>query len=140
MKYFLPLLFIIACAAQPAAVTTTQENALDLGTFSLSLAVNDIQAAYAFYQQLGFEPVPNGGDLNQKWIILRNGSSKIGLFEGMFPSNTLTFNPADARALYRELAAQGTNFIMANGMEADSGPCSFMISDPDGNPILVDQY
>ena len=122
---------------------------MQLGNFSISLAVKDLQASKTFYAALGFEPA--GGDDEQGWTILRNGDCIIGLFQGMFEKNTLTFNPGwnakceqlddftDVRDLQRELKNQG----MALASEADessTGPASFMINDPDGNPILIDQH
>jgi len=122
---------------------------MELGAFSVSLAVKDIQKSKGFYQKLGFEPF--GGDASQGWLILKNGDHIIGLFQGMFEKNMLTFNPGwnqdaqnldsftDVRELQKKLRAQGVGF----GIEADestSGPGSFMIEDPDGNPIFVDQH
>ncbi len=122
---------------------------MQLGNFSVSLNVKDLQVSKAFYAALGFEPV--GADAEQGWTILKNGDCIIGLFQGMFEKNTLTFNPGwnakgellddftDVRDLQRELKSQG----MALASEADensTGPASFMIIDPDGNPILVDQH
>ena len=122
---------------------------MQLGNFSISLAVKDLQASKTFYVALGFEAI--GGDDEQGWTILRNGDCIIGLFQGMFEKNTLTFNPGwnakceqlddftDVRDLQRELKNQG----MALENEADensTGPASFMIVDPDGNPVLVDQH
>ncbi|HWB79373.1 MAG TPA: VOC family protein [Nannocystaceae bacterium] len=123
--------------------------ASDLGAFSVSLSVKDLVASRDFYRKLGFEPV--GGKLEQNWLILRNGITTIGLFQGMFEKNMLTFNPGwdavctplaeftDVRALQRELEAAGVQF--ATRAEAGaSGPGSFVVVDPDGNPILVDQH
>lgn len=122
---------------------------MELGAFSISLAVKDIRASQAFYEKLGFRAF--GGDVTQNWLILKNGQHVIGLFQGMFDRNTLTFNPGwdqsaerlrsfvDVRELQRQLKAQGVEF--AN--EADlntTGPAFFMVLDPDGNPILVDQH
>ena len=122
---------------------------MQLGAFSMSLAVKDIKASQAFYSKLGFETV--GGDAAQNWLILRNGDHTIGLFQGMFDRNTLTFNPGwdrhgkplgrftDVRELQEQLKAAGMEFAV----EADTsstGPASFMVFDPDGNPILVDQH
>jgi catechol 2,3-dioxygenase-like lactoylglutathione lyase family enzyme len=122
---------------------------MQLGNFSVSLNVKDLQASRTFYAALGFEPI--GGDDEQGWTILKNGVCIIGLFQGMFEKNTLTFNPGwnangellddftDVRDLQHELKSQG----MALASEADedlTGPASFMIVDPDGNPILVDQH
>lgn len=113
---------------------------LDLGTFSMSLAVKDIGASLAFYEKLGFQPIENAGSVEQKWLLLSNGITKIGLFQGMFPTNTLTFNPADARAILAALQEKGIETTFSMGMENTEGPCSFAIADPDGNPILIDQH
>ena len=122
---------------------------MELGAFSISLAVSDLQASKSFYEKLGFAVF--GGDASQKWLILKNGNLVIGLFEGMFERNMLTFNPGwdsnargleaftDVRDLQRELKAQGVEFqIQAD--ETTTGPASFVVVDPDGNPILVDQH
>lgn len=122
---------------------------MKLGAFSISLAVKNIQASLTFYQKLGFAQA--GGNIEQKWLILRNGDTVIGLFEGMFEKNMLTFNPGwdqqcgelkefdDVRKIQQALKAQG---IECNPEvdEQGSGPGSFMVNDPDGNPILVDQH
>jgi catechol 2,3-dioxygenase-like lactoylglutathione lyase family enzyme len=120
-----------------------------LGAFSISLAVKDLTASRDFYRSLGFEPV--GGKLEQSWLILRNGTITIGLFQGMFERNLLTFNPdwdwqcntlekfTDVRELQRQLEAAG--LTLANRAdESTTGPASFVVIDPDGNPILVDQH
>ncbi|MEZ4784686.1 MAG: VOC family protein [Candidatus Kapaibacterium sp.] len=113
---------------------------VDLGIYSLSLSVKDIQASKEFYEALGFEPLSGAGSVESKWMILQKGGVKIGLFQGMFPNNTLTFNPVDARSIYRGVTEAGLDVTYANGVEEESGPCSFMIVDPDGNPILFDQH
>jgi catechol 2,3-dioxygenase-like lactoylglutathione lyase family enzyme len=122
---------------------------VELGALSNSLAVKDIKASKAFYEKLGFKPVM--GDVEKKWIILKNGSHVIGLFQGMFPRNTITFNPGwdsnaqklnsftDVRELQKRLKAQGVEFTISAD-ESTTGPASFMITDPDGNPILIDQH
>lgn len=122
---------------------------MELGAFSVSLAVKDIQASRVFYGKLGFEVF--GGDASQNWLIMKNGDHAIGLFQGMFEKNTLTFNPGwdssarkldaftDVRELQRRLKAQGIELIV-EADEDTSGPASFMTMDPDGNPILVDQH
>ena len=122
---------------------------MQLGNFSVSLNVKDLKVSKAFYAALGFEPI--GGDDEQGWTILKNGDCTVGLFQGMFEKNTLTFNPGwnakgellddftDVRDLQRELKSQG--MVLASEADEDStGPASFMIIDPDGNPILVDQH
>jgi catechol 2,3-dioxygenase-like lactoylglutathione lyase family enzyme len=123
--------------------------AMDLGNFSLSLAVRDLAASRAFYETLGF--VPMMGDADQGWLILRNGDTVIGLFQGMFEKNSLTFNPGwnrdahpidsftDVRELQRKLKAEGIQ-IETEVDESGSGPGFFIVVDPDGNPILVDQH
>ncbi len=122
---------------------------MELGAFSVSLAVKDIQASKEFYEKLGFRPF--FGEATQGWLILKNGDHVIGLFQGMFEKNILTFNPGwnqsaqplesftDIRELQRELKAQGLQFLQ-EADESTNGPASFMVSDPDGNTILVDQH
>ncbi len=122
---------------------------MDLGAFSISLTVKDIQASRAFYEKFGFKDF--GGDISQNWLILKNGDTIIGLFQDMFERNSLTFNPGwdsnaknldkftDVRELQRQLKAQGVQFI-SEADEATTGPASFIAIDPDGNPIMVDQH
>jgi catechol 2,3-dioxygenase-like lactoylglutathione lyase family enzyme len=109
---------------------------MNLGTFSVSLAVKDIKASRAFYEKLGFEVFD--GQEDQRWLMLRQGDTKIGLFEGMFEKNILTFNPSDVRAIQAELKRQGITLMTeANGSE---GPAHITLEDPDGNGILIDQF
>jgi predicted lactoylglutathione lyase len=122
---------------------------MNLGAFSISLNVKDIQASKSFYEKLGFSVF--GGDAAQNWLIMKNGDHVIGLFQGMFENNILTFNPGwdqnankldsftDVRDLQRALKAQGIK-IQTEADESTSGPASFIIVDPDGNPILFDQH
>ena len=122
---------------------------MQLGNFSISLAVKDIEASKTFYEKLGFTVF--GGDQSQNWLIMKNGDTNIGLFQGMFENNILTFNPGwdsnaqplgeftDVRELQRQLKANGVG-MMAEADESTTGPGSFMIADPDGNTILVDQH
>lgn len=122
---------------------------MDLGAFSISLNVKDIQASIAFYEKLGFHSL--GGNADDKWIILKNGDTVIGLFEGMFEKNMLTFNPGwnqdaketesytDVRELQKALKSKGMTFLN-EADETTSGPAHFVLVDPDGNPILVDQH
>ena len=122
---------------------------MQLGAFSVSLAVKDLAASQAFYQKLGFEVF--GGDAAHNWLILKNGDCVIGLFQGMFDKNILTFNPGwdsnarqlasftDVRELQRQLKAQGVA-LESEADESTAGPASFIVVDPDGNPILVDQH
>jgi len=122
---------------------------MELGNFSISLAVKDIEASRDFYEKFGFKVF--AGNAAQHWLILKNRTQVIGLFQGMFPKNTLTFNPGwdsnsnkldsftDVRELQRQLKAQGIQF-MTEADEMSTGPASFAVMDPDGNPILVDQH
>ncbi len=122
---------------------------MELGAFSISLAVKDIEASMAFYQKLGFKVF--GGDISQNWLIMKNGDHTIGLFQGMFEKNTLTFNPGwdrnankldtftDIRSLQDHLKEQGVELV-SEVDESSAGPASFLLLDPDGNPILFDQH
>jgi catechol 2,3-dioxygenase-like lactoylglutathione lyase family enzyme len=122
---------------------------MELGTFSISLAVKDIEASKAFYDKLGFKAFM--GDVTQNWLILKNGVHTIGLFQGMFERNIMTFNPGwdsnaqkldtftDVRELQSRLRSQGLD-VMSEADESTTGPASFMLVDPDGNPILFDQH
>ena len=122
---------------------------MELGAFSISLSVNDIEASRAFYEKFGFKVF--GGDASQNWLILKNGGHVIGLFHGLIEKNTLTFNPGwdrnasnldtftDVRELQRKLKSQGVQLV-TEADETTTGPASFVAVDPDGNPILVDQH
>ena len=122
---------------------------MELGAFSVSLAVKDIEASKVFYEKLGFSVF--GGDQAQHWLIVKNGDHVIGLFQGMFEKNILTFNPGwdqdarrlgeftDIRELQRRLKERGLE-MMAEADERSTGPASLMIVDPDGNTILFDQH
>jgi predicted enzyme related to lactoylglutathione lyase len=122
---------------------------LDLGNFSVSLAVKDIETSRKFYEKLGFTIF--GGDAAQRWLILKNGDHVIGLFQGMFEKNMLTFNPGwdsnaqklasftDIRELQRRLKSQGVQ-LLQEADESTKGPASLLLADPDGNPILLDQH
>jgi len=122
---------------------------MELGAFSISLAVKDLEASRAFYEKFGFTRF--GGDPTQNWLILKNGEHIIGLFQGMFEKNILTFNPGwdqnaqklgtftDVRELQRKLKAQGVA-LMTEADEKTTGPASLIAVDPDGNPVLVDQH
>jgi predicted lactoylglutathione lyase len=122
---------------------------MDLGAFSVSLNVKDIHASKSFYENLGFQVF--GGDISQNWLIMKNGSCIIGLFQGMFEKNILTFNPGwdenasqlasftDIRDIQRQLTEKGIK--LEKGVEeGTTGPASFIVMDPDGNPILIDQH
>lgn len=122
---------------------------MELGAFSLSLAVRDLEASRRFYEKLGFKVF--AGAASQHWLVVKNGDHAIGLFQGMFEKNILTFNPGwdsnaqrlakftDVRELQRQLKAQGVE-LQQSADESTSGPASFIVVDPDGNPILVDQH
>jgi len=122
---------------------------MQLGAFSVSLSVRDLAVSQDFYAHLGFDVV--GGNAEEGWLILRNGTTTIGLFQGMFEGNLLTFNPGwnaqaepqapytDVREIQRELKSAGMEFV-AEADESSIGPASFMVLDPDGNTILVDQH
>jgi len=122
---------------------------MELGNFSVSLAVKDIEASKVFYEKLGFTVFM--GNQSQNWLIMKNGERIIGLFQGMFDKNIMTFNPGwnsdaqklseftDVRELQRQLKSKGITMI-TEADENSSGPASFMIADPDGNTILIDQH
>src|SRR5258708_27931794 len=119
---------------------------MGLGAFSISLAVKDIEASKLFYEKLDFTVF--AGDQSQNWLILKNGDHAIGLFQGMFDKNTLTFNPGwdsnasqlenftDVRELQRQLKEQGVPLV-AEADETTKGPAYLMLIDPDGNPVLL---
>jgi catechol 2,3-dioxygenase-like lactoylglutathione lyase family enzyme len=122
---------------------------VELGNFSVSLNVKDIHKSRSFYENLGFKII--GGDISQNWIIMQNGNSAIGLFQGMFDKNILTFNPGwdengnkvesftDIREIQKELKEKGVK--LESGVdEKSSGPANLTVIDPDGNPILIDQH
>ena len=113
---------------------------MKLGNNSLSLAVKDIAKAKEFYIKLGFEPVKNAGSVEEKWMILQNEHTQIGLFQDMFEQNIITFNPPDARNIFNELKAKGIEPSVAKTMESENGPCHFIVTDPDGNTLLFDQF
>lgn len=122
---------------------------MELGAFSMSLTVKDLEASKTFYEKLGFQVF--GGDPTQNWLILKNGDHTIGLFQGMFEKNTLTFNPGwdqngntlasftDVRNLQKALKAQDVK-LESEADEGATGPASIIVVDPDGNPILIDQH
>lgn len=122
---------------------------MKLGAFSISLSVKDINASKSFYENLGFRVF--AGSLEQNYLIMKNGNALVGLFQGMFENNILTFNPGwdenaanlpsfdDVRTIQKQLKDKGVN-IMGEADESSSGPASFMVTDPDGNTILFDQH
>ena len=122
---------------------------MELGAFSVSLTVKDLQASKAFYEKIGFSVFH--GDEAQNWLIMANGEHKIGLFQGMFEANILTFNPGwnqnaeatedftDVRDIQKHLKSKGIE-ILTEVDESTSGPASMIVVDPDGNTILIDQH
>ncbi|WHT48569.1 VOC family protein [Sporosarcina thermotolerans] len=122
---------------------------MELGAFSISLSVKDINKSKLFYESLGFQIF--GGEIKQNWLIMKNNNCIIGLFQGMFEKNILTFNPGwdenaknldsftDIRDLQKQLKAKGIN-ILSEADETSEGPASFTLEDPDGNPILIHQH
>ena len=122
---------------------------MELGNFSVSLNVKNLEQSEAFYEKLGFTVF--GGEMEQNWLIMKNGDHTIGLFQGMFDKNMLTFNPGwdkdaqevenftDIRDIQRKVKAEGIS-VEPEADENTTGPASFMVIDPDGNPILFDQH
>jgi catechol 2,3-dioxygenase-like lactoylglutathione lyase family enzyme len=142
----------LTCLVSASRAQSTQaadEKSLELGNFSVSLAVKDIKASMTFYQKLGFKQV--AGKLEQNWVVLQNGTARIGLFQGMFDKNILTFNPGwnkdketltdfqDVRELQRALKARGLT-IAPEADPTTTGPAYFQVTDPDGNTLLIDQH
>ncbi len=129
--------------------TTSGKSNLQLGNFSISLAVKDVNASKEFYEKLGFKV--SGGDLKRKYVVLQNDTSTIGLYQGMFEKNSLTYNPGwdrdcktlpefqDVREIQQELKKRGLNPIVAAD-DSTSGPAFLTLVDPDGNPVLIDQH
>src|SRR5258706_6128141 len=136
-------------STRPQDKETKKVDSVQLGNFSISLTVKDIKASKAFYEKLDFKEV--AGKLEQNWIVLQNGTTKIGLFQGMFEKNSLTFNPGwdherktpenfqDVHELQRILKQRGLK-LQTEADESTHGPAYFTLVDPDGNPILVDQH
>jgi len=122
---------------------------MELGAFSISLSAKDLEVSKSFYEKIGFQVF--GGDMAQNWLIMKNGDHTIGLFQGMFEKNIMTFNPGwdkncntldtftDVRDLQREIKARGVK-IESEADESTTGPASCIVTDPDGNPILIDQH
>lgn len=143
----------LACGLAALALSNSArekgENPMQLGSFTLGLAVKDIKASKAFYEKLDFKQV--SGDIEKHWVVLQNGTMKIGLFQGMFDTNIMTFNPGmtptreplkdfqDVRELQRVVKERGIR-LQSEVDESSDGPGSFTFADPDGNPIFVDQY
>ena len=142
-------LIVIIGAAAARSTQARDKRTMELGNFSVSLTVKDIRASKAFYEKLDFKEV--AGKLEQNWIVLQNGNARIGLFQGMFDKNIMTFNPGwtkdketmkdfqDVRELQRTLKARGLTMAL-EADEKTEGPASFMVTDPDGNTLLFDQH
>lgn len=151
MRHLASLLLASALGFAGCASSTPDEprSPSSLGAFSMSLAVKDLAASRAFYEKLGF--TQTGGDAAQKWLVLRNGDAVVGLFEGIIPKNTLTFNPGwtqqahpvakfeDVRSLQQRFEQAGL-VPMPKADPASTGPAYLMLLDPDGNPVLIDQH
>lgn len=124
---------------------------MELGPFTVCLAVKDLQASKSFYEKLGFTAFSKDSE-HKNWLVMKNGETEIGLFQGMFDKNTLTFNPGgafgeppladstDIREVARRLKSKGVVFKQEEGLTSESGPAGFILEDPDGNPILVEQH
>ncbi len=148
----LALIAIIATAGTTAAPSAppSEKKTMDLGNFSVSLNVKDIKASKAFYEKLDFKVV--AGKLEQNWIVLQSGNARIGLFQGMFDKNIMTFNPGwnkdketlkdfqDVREIQRTLKTRGITTIAPEADEKTEGPAYFKVTDPDGNTLLFDQH
>ncbi len=128
-----------AFRSEKPSVKTDKTAYQELKTYSISLNVKDIKTSYEFYQKLGFETMIGGG-LEQGWIIVENGHCKLGLFQGLFPKNTITFNPENGRQVLETLKSNGIEPSFTMGFDKEEGPCTISIVDPDGNPILIDQH
>ena len=158
MRYTIPclVLFVSCWAVYPVTGSRPDETSINarkfdmqLGNFSISLTVKDVNASKEFYEKLGFKV--SGGDLKRKYVILQNETSTIGLYQGMFEKNSLTYNPGwdrdkktlaefqDVREIQLELRKRGLNPVVAAD-ESTSGPAYLTLVDPDGNPILIDQH
>jgi len=139
MKKFYPLLLVLVCVIMLSANWKEKQDQ-NVGNFSISLAVADIQASVDFYEKLGFKHVKGVGTIEDKWMLMENGKARIGLFQGFFPKNTITMNPKDARTLYTSATEAGLKIVYKVGMNKTEGPASFSVVDPDGNPVLIDQF
>ncbi len=143
-------MFTVTGTATAQSTSASEKKTMDLGNFSVSLTVKDIKASMAFYEKLDFKVV--AGKLEQKWIVLQNGNARIGLFQGMFDKNLMTFNPGwnanketlkdfqDVREIQRTLKARGITTIAPEADEKTEGPAFFKVVDPDGNALLFDQH
>lgn len=139
----------VASKDTPPTKPQDMNHRTSIGAFSVSLTVKDLAASRAFYEKLGFEVT--GGNQEQNWLVLRNADATVGLFQGMFENNIMTFNPGwnrqaqpinefeDVRVLQQQFKAAGLQ-LQTEADESTTGPASFVLLDPDGNTILVDQH
>ena len=158
MRFTIPCLVLFVCSwamypltgsSRDESSNNTRKAEMQFGNFSISLTVKDINASKEFYEKLGFKM--SGGDLKRKYVVLQNDTSTIGLYQGMFEKNSLTYNPGwdrdcktlsefqDVREIQQELKKRGLNPVVAAD-ESTSGPAFLTLVDPDGNPILIDQH
>lgn len=154
MRTAIPCFVLLVCffTSFPIAGTRnddSKKSEIKLGNFSISLTVKDVNASKEFYEKLGFKV--SGGDIKRKYVIMQNETSTVGLYQGMFDKNSLTYNPGwdrdcktlpefqDVREIQKELKSRGLTVTVAAD-ESTSGPAFLMLSDPDGNPILIDQH
>ncbi len=158
MRFTIPFLVLFVCSwamypltgsSRDESSNNTRKADMQFGNFSISLTVKDINASKEFYEKLGFKM--SGGDLKRKYVVLQNDTSTIGLYQGMFEKNSLTYNPGwdrdcktlsefqDVREIQQELIKRGLNPVVAAD-ESTSGPAFLTLVDPDGNPILIDQH
>lgn len=149
MKKLIIIFVLISNFVFSQKINDEKQNTMDLGAFSVSLKVKDIKKSVEFYEKLGF--TYKGGNIDQNWIVLKNGTTVIGLFQGFIDGNTLTFNPGwdqkaenlpeftDVREIQKELKEKGVK-LDREADEKTQGPEYIVLKDPDGNPILIDQH
>ena len=149
MKKIIPITLAIAASFCLGSISNPKKETMKLGAFSMSLSVKDINASQAFYENLGFTVF--GGDLSKNYLIMKNGNALIGIFQGMFEGNIITFNPGwdenaqkvegftDVREIQRYLMSKKVK-LDSQADENTKGPAGFMLKDPDGNVILIDQH
>jgi catechol 2,3-dioxygenase-like lactoylglutathione lyase family enzyme len=136
----LSILFLVLTSVIMLSANRKEKQGQNVEKFSISLSVADIQASVDFYEKLGFKHVEGVGSIESKWILMQNGKARVGLFQGFFPKNTITMNPKDARVIYNAAEKAGLKTVYKAGMDKTKGPASFSVVDPDGNPVLIDQF
>lgn len=149
MKKTTFIILALAVAFSLGFITNRKKEDMKVGAFSMSLSVKNLQASKEFYENLGFKVF--GGGMDKNYLIMKNGNALIGLFQGMFQGNILTFNPGwdenakkmdqynDVREIQKHLKAKNIK-LASEADENTKGPASFMVTDPDGNVILFDQH